>query len=100
MELDGHPLAAEYSFAGDRTVFYYLGGFDPELADEQPGWLSLAASLKRAIEEGYRSFDFLRGDEAYKASWKAQPRQLTRFRIAGRNQPTGSVSRPRGRANR
>ncbi len=83
IELDGRPLTAEYSFTGGKTVFYYLGGFEPEMAGEQPGWLSLAASLKRAIEEGYRSFDFLRGDEPYKASWRAQARPLMRLRVAG-----------------
>ena len=48
-------MAAEYSFAGGQTVFYYLGGFEPELADEQPGWLSLAQAIKRAIEDGFRA---------------------------------------------
>jgi CelD/BcsL family acetyltransferase involved in cellulose biosynthesis len=82
-ELDGRPVAAEYSIVGGDTVYYYLGGFEPELADQTPGWLSLAASLKLAIEEGYRAYDFLRGDESYKASWRATARPLVRVRIVG-----------------
>jgi CelD/BcsL family acetyltransferase involved in cellulose biosynthesis len=83
-ELDGRPVAAEYGFVGGQTVYYYQGGFEPELADQQPGWLSFAASLKLAIEEGYRCYDFLRGDESYKASWRATARPLVRVRIVGR----------------
>jgi CelD/BcsL family acetyltransferase involved in cellulose biosynthesis len=84
IELDGRPVAAEYSFVGGSTVYYYQGGFEPELADERPGWLSFAISLRGAIEEGYRAYDFLRGDEPYKASWGATQRPLARVRIVGR----------------
>lgn len=84
IELDGRPVAAEYSFVGGSTVYYYQGGFEPEVADERPGWLSFAISLRGAIEEGYRAYDFLRGDEPYKASWGATQRPLARARIVGR----------------
>jgi CelD/BcsL family acetyltransferase involved in cellulose biosynthesis len=83
-ELEGRPVSAEYSFVGGDTVYYYQGGFEPQLADERPGWLSFAVSLKLAIEEGYRNYDFLRGDESYKASWRATARPLVRVRIVGR----------------
>ena len=71
-------MAAEYGFVGDDTIYYYQGGFEPELADESPGWLSLAASLRLAIDQGYRSYDFLRGDESYKSSWRTVARPLVR----------------------
>jgi CelD/BcsL family acetyltransferase involved in cellulose biosynthesis len=83
-ELEGRPISAEYSFVGGDTVYYYQGGFEPQLADARPGWLSFAVSLKLAIEEGYRNYDFLRGDESYKASWRATARPLMRVRIVGR----------------
>jgi CelD/BcsL family acetyltransferase involved in cellulose biosynthesis len=83
-EFEGRPLSAEYSFVGGDTIYYYQGGFEPELADERPGWLSFAVSLKLAIEEGYRNYDFLRGDESYKASWRATARPLVRVRVLGR----------------
>jgi hypothetical protein len=41
--------------------------------------------LKHAIHEGQRGFDFLRGDEAYKASWWAEPYDLVELRAAGRS---------------
>ena len=36
-----------------------------------------------AIEQGFRYYDFLRGDEPYKASWRAQPIVLNEVRIVG-----------------
>jgi CelD/BcsL family acetyltransferase involved in cellulose biosynthesis len=82
-ELEGRPFTVEYGFVAGQTVFYYQTGFETELADESPGWVALAVSLKRAIEEGYSQFDFLRGDEPYKASWNAKPRPLAQLRIFG-----------------
>jgi CelD/BcsL family acetyltransferase involved in cellulose biosynthesis len=84
LEYDSKPLAAEYSFTGGDTIYYYQGGFEPELAGLRPGWLMFAISLRQAIADGYHHYDFLRGDEPYKASWHAQPRSLLQLRIAGR----------------
>jgi CelD/BcsL family acetyltransferase involved in cellulose biosynthesis len=84
LELEGRPLAVEYSFVGGDTVYYYQGGFEPELAELGPGTAMLAVSLQQAIEAGFRHFDFLRGDEPYKTTWNAEPRPLARLRIAGR----------------
>jgi len=83
-ELEGRPLAVSYSFVGGDTVYYYQGGFEPELGHESPGWISFASDIRLAIEQGYRSYDFLRGDESYKASWQATACPLVRVRIVGR----------------
>jgi CelD/BcsL family acetyltransferase involved in cellulose biosynthesis len=90
LELEGRPAAVEYGLVGNDTVYYYQGGFDPDLSDRRPGWLAFSGSLKLAIEQGYRKFDFLRGDEPYKASWAAQPQPLRDIVIAGRH-PMGMV---------
>jgi CelD/BcsL family acetyltransferase involved in cellulose biosynthesis len=82
-EWDSRPMSVDYGFVGGDTVYYYQGGFDPDLSAHSPGWLSNAVSLKRAIEQGYRSYDFLRGDESYKSSWQASVRPLVRLRIVG-----------------
>jgi CelD/BcsL family acetyltransferase involved in cellulose biosynthesis len=44
----------------------------------------MIGSLRRAIDEGCRSFDFLRGDEAYKCSWGAKPCPTIETRIIAR----------------
>ena len=67
LELDGHPIAAEYHLAGAGIVYAYQSGIDPDGLSHQPGRLSNLAAIRRAIERGDRFFDFLRGDEPYKA---------------------------------
>jgi CelD/BcsL family acetyltransferase involved in cellulose biosynthesis len=82
-EFDGRPIAAEYALLGGRTIYYYQSGIDPESADLRPGWLAVAGSLRQAIADQFQWFDFLRGDEPYKASWGARPVGLTSVRAVG-----------------
>jgi CelD/BcsL family acetyltransferase involved in cellulose biosynthesis len=81
--MQGQPAAVEYGFLGDGTIYHYQCGFDPALADAHPGWISLASTLRWAIEAGYHTLDMLRGDEPYKASFGAQPMPLVQTRIVG-----------------
>ena len=39
------------------------------------------ASLRRTIEQGQCAYDFLRGDEPYKAHWRAEPRPMLSVRV-------------------
>ena len=79
LELDGRAIAAEYHLAGTRTTYAYQGGLDPNRRAEEPGQLSTICSIKQAIAEGHAHFDLLRGDEPYKAHWRATPRQAVRL---------------------
>jgi CelD/BcsL family acetyltransferase involved in cellulose biosynthesis len=74
LELDGRPIAATYDLAGAGGVYAYQSGIDPDSLDDQPGRLSNVASIRRAIERGDLFYDLLRGDEPYKAHWRATPR--------------------------
>ena len=85
IELDGRPVAVEYALTGGDTVYYYQSGLEPSVIEERPGWLNLIGSIRAAIDEGYTNFDFLRGDEAYKASWRGQQVPLREIRIVGRH---------------
>ena len=84
LELDGQPVAAEYHLAGGGVVYGYQAGVDPQRLDDEPGRLAAIATLKLAIEQGYQAFDFLRGDEPYKAHWRAEPRPSIELRIVPR----------------
>ena len=79
LQLDGLLLAAEYHLAGLDTTWAYQGGLDPSRLAEEPGQLSTLASIQRAIKDRHAHFDFLRGDEPYKAHWRATPRQTYRL---------------------
>lgn len=81
LELDGQAVAAEYSLTGGRTIYAYQSGMAPSAAEHEPGSLSLIATLKDAIQQGYQAVDFLRGDEPYKQHWRAAPTSNVEIRI-------------------
>ncbi len=83
-ELAGRPIAAEYSLIGGDTVYYYQTGIEPDAIKVGPGWIGMIGSLRQATEAGYRKFDFLRGDEAYKTSWGAERCEMLETRIVAR----------------
>ena len=82
LELDQRPVAAEIHWLSETTVFAYQAGVDPDVLDEEPGRLITIATLQKAIADGRQTFDFLRGDEPYKAHFRAVPRPLLELRIA------------------
>jgi CelD/BcsL family acetyltransferase involved in cellulose biosynthesis len=73
LEYDGAPIAAEYQFADNNTIYAYQAGMDPLFGKLRPGKLSIMASIQFAIEQGCQSLDLLRGDETYKAHYRATP---------------------------
>ena len=84
LELEGSPVAAEFHLAGPGMLYAYQSGIDPERLDEEPGSLITLAILRDAISECRQEIDFLRGDEPYKAHWRAVPRQAYDWRIVSR----------------
>lgn len=70
------PVAGLLAFV-DRAAGwfgFYVTGFDARYAALSPGTVMVAHSLRAAIREGFRTFDFLRGDEPYKRSFGARAR--------------------------
>ena len=82
VELDGRPIAAEYQLTGGGVVYAYQAGMDPRAKEHSPGHLNCLLTLRRAVERGDRALDFLRGDEPYKAHWRARPRPGIEVRVA------------------
>jgi CelD/BcsL family acetyltransferase involved in cellulose biosynthesis len=82
LELTGQTIAVQADLVGDATVFSYQGGVDPAQLACEPGHLLHVYTIRNAIEAGLEAFDFLRGDEPYKSSWQATPRQCSYLRIA------------------
>lgn len=79
--LNGRPAAAQFDLVGGDTQYHYLSGMEPELLAERPGRLGMLVALHRALEEGLRTYDFLRGDHRYKSDWLAEPTPLTEWRL-------------------
>jgi CelD/BcsL family acetyltransferase involved in cellulose biosynthesis len=93
LELDGSPAAAEYHVTDGKTTFAYQGGVDPARLPQEPGRLSTILCLRGAITDGQTRFDFLRGDEPYKAHWRAVPHATYDYRVV----PNRRLARLRGR---
>jgi len=81
LECDGKPIAVEYQFIDTTTVYSYLAGMDTSVTEFPPGNLSVAASLQLAIAHGCTRFDLSRGDQPYKANWRATPMACHNIRI-------------------
>ncbi len=74
LRLNGEIIAVLYSLIdapgrAERTQYFYLPGFAPEYADLRPGTVMTALAMERAVDEGVRWIDMLRGEEPYKQIW-------------------------------
>lgn len=80
LEWQSQPIAAEYLLISGQVVRAYQSGMNPRVAHLSPGFLANLVAIQQAIAEGYSLFDFLRGDEPYKAEWGARPVKMIRIR--------------------
>ena len=81
VELDGLPIAAEIHFLSSKIRYAYQAGIDPDRMEEEPGSLMHIKLIQRAIDQGLHAIDFLRGDEPYKAHWRAESRPCETIRV-------------------
>jgi CelD/BcsL family acetyltransferase involved in cellulose biosynthesis len=81
LRLDDEPAAALYGFRYRDTFYFYQTGFDPRYAPYGVGQAIVGLSIKSALEEGARQYDFLHGDERYKFDWTREVRELSRIDI-------------------
>jgi CelD/BcsL family acetyltransferase involved in cellulose biosynthesis len=84
LTLDGHAVAMTLSFESGGTAYLYNSGYDPEFAHLAVGLVSKACAIRDAIARGQRRFDFLRGDEEYKARLGGDPGEVVTLRLSGR----------------
>lgn len=78
--LDFRPIGIIFSFQTDDRIYVYNMGFDPEFQHLSPGFVTIALDIRTGIEEGFKYYDFLRGDEAYKLHFGAKIRHTMRIR--------------------
>ena len=74
IDVDDVPVAAWYGFAHGDTVYFYQGGWDSQWERFSVAAVLMGLMIRRAIERGYRVFDFLRGAEPYKLQWTSSVR--------------------------
>jgi len=66
LELNGTPVAMSMCFDFKATRYLYNSGFDPRFRGLSAGLLCKVLSIKDAIENRCRKYDFLKGGEIYK----------------------------------
>ncbi len=69
MRCDGRLAAAWLGFGWGDALYFYQAGWDREFAPQGIGTVLTLRMIEQAIAEGYKRFDFLRGDEPYKQHW-------------------------------
>lgn len=78
LEIGGQKAAAYLSFDYLQRLWVYNSGVDRGFMEYSPGWVLLGYLLRWANENGYREFDFMRGDEEYKYRFGAVDRFVMR----------------------
>ncbi|MEP7215997.1 MAG: GNAT family N-acetyltransferase [Anaerolineaceae bacterium] len=84
LKLDGVTIAMTLAFESAETAFLYNSGYDPAFAALAAGLLSKVHAIRDSIARGKRTFDFLRGDEPYKAELGGQPLQIVTLTLRQR----------------
>lgn len=69
LTVDGQRVAFAYQFKFNDKVYFYQTAFDKAWSKYSVGFVLLGYEIQRAIDDGYVSFEFLRGDEKYKHEW-------------------------------
>jgi CelD/BcsL family acetyltransferase involved in cellulose biosynthesis len=83
LTLDGRPLACDFYYVYDGSVYAYQAGLDPEEGFRlSAGTLCISYGIEAAIGEGLREYDFLKGVHPYKADWSSARREQVTLRVS------------------
>ena len=66
LDIDENPAAAVLCFDDNASIYLYNNGFDISFSQLSVGLLCKVFSIKYAIENGKKKYDFLKGTETYK----------------------------------
>jgi CelD/BcsL family acetyltransferase involved in cellulose biosynthesis len=76
LDLDEKPIAAVMCFDYLSTRYLYNKGYDSRYSTLSAGLLSKVLSIKESFQTGIKTYDFLKGAEAYKRRLGGQPISL------------------------
>ncbi len=81
LDLDERPIAATMCFNYQSSMYLYNNGYDKRFGSLSAGLLSKVLSIRESIQSGQKTYDFLKGAEAYKKRLGGRPIQLYRCLI-------------------
>jgi CelD/BcsL family acetyltransferase involved in cellulose biosynthesis len=79
--LKGQTIGMLLGFGFRQRVYLYNMGFNPVFRSMSPGIVTIALDINSAIDDGFRYYDFLRGDEDYK--YRLGAKRCFTMRITG-----------------
>jgi CelD/BcsL family acetyltransferase involved in cellulose biosynthesis len=82
LDVDGIAAATVMCFDYNATVYLYNNAYDDQFRAFSVGLLCKVFSIRDSIERGRRTYDFLKGGEAYKYRLGGTPVRLYRCRVA------------------
>jgi len=83
LELNGETVGAQFCFRYNDTVSLLQEGFHPRYAAEKIGYALKAHLLEEMIRTGVKRYDFLGGEDPYKAKFGAHQENYLNLFIAG-----------------
>lgn len=90
-----HPIAAQCLILDpvNKTVYAHITGFDPNYPKLSPGNMIGLYSLKEAISNGYRYYEFYEGDDSYKLSFGAMRRHPLSAKVTNKKLKTSLMEK-------
>jgi hypothetical protein len=90
--VDGRSASWEFNFTLNDVLYGYAGAFDPSYSHVSLGSVHTLKTIDWAIQQKFRLYDFLWGDEEYKRHWTdGEKVDLNRFKL--RSWTPGSMLR-------
>jgi CelD/BcsL family acetyltransferase involved in cellulose biosynthesis len=74
LRVGGKRISFSYILRSQYTLYGVKIGYDPEYQAYSPGHLHLNLILRDAFAEGYKEYDFLGADDAWKFDWTNESR--------------------------
>jgi CelD/BcsL family acetyltransferase involved in cellulose biosynthesis len=81
LELDGEIVGILYDYRYGNKIYYYQGGFDPSLYKYSLGLVLRAYVIQKAIENGIKEIDLLKGGYEHKYMWTEHDRHTINLMI-------------------
>ena len=85
LELNDEIVAILYDYRYRDKIYYYQGGFDPSLYKYSPGLVLRAYVIQKAIKDGIKEIDLLKGAYEHKYKWTEYDRQTINLTIGKNN---------------
>jgi CelD/BcsL family acetyltransferase involved in cellulose biosynthesis len=89
--VDDRRVAFDFGFEQGGSLYVPKGGFDVEYRSLGPGQLLTYAGIRRAFDEGLRTYELLGQQDDYKRHWTATTREFVRVQAFPRR-PGGSAT--------